>query len=73
LLRIVANRSGGGDRLAVPMSEPDVRRRDSSAEPYLGAQPDDMRPDLVVPDVWPTDDRLWVPLSIAVDGGWLVR
>ena len=42
-------------------------RRDTSAEPYLGDQPDDMRPDLVVPDVWPADDRLWVPLS---DGVW---
>ena len=35
--------------------------------PYLGDQPQDMRPDLVVPDVWPADDRLWVPLS---DGVW---
>ena len=44
-----------------------MSRRDASAEPFLGAQPEDMRPDLVVPDVWPADDRLWVPLS---DGVW---
>ena len=49
------------------MSDVDATRRDTSAAPYLGAQPDDMRPDLVVPDVWPADDRLWVPLS---DGVW---
>ena len=42
-------------------------RQDTSAEPYLGEQPEDMRPDLVVPDVWPADERLWVPLS---DGVW---
>ena len=35
--------------------------------PTSGAQPHDMRPDLVVPDVWPADDRLWVPLN---DGVW---
>jgi hypothetical protein len=29
------------------MSEPGVSRRDASAAPCLGAQPDDMRPDLV--------------------------
>ena len=28
---------------------------------------EDMRPDLVVPDVWPRDEKLWVPLS---DGVW---
>jgi hypothetical protein len=26
-----------------------------------------MRPDLVIPDVWPRDEKLWVPLS---DGVW---
>jgi 2,4'-dihydroxyacetophenone dioxygenase len=49
------------------MSDSDVSRRDTSAAPYLGAQPEDMRPDLVIPDVWPADDRLWVPLS---EGVW---
>src|SRR4029078_11956221 len=29
----------------------------------LGTQPHDMRPDLVIPDVWPEDERLWVPLG----------
>jgi 2,4'-dihydroxyacetophenone dioxygenase len=38
-------------------------RRDSSAEPFLGSQPHDMRPDLVIPDVFPEDERLWVPLG----------
>jgi len=42
-------------------------RQDTSAEPYLGEQPEDMRPDLVVPDVMPADERLWVPLS---EGVW---
>ena len=42
-------------------------RRDTTAEPYLGDQPHDMRPDLVVPDVMPADERLWVPLN---DGVW---
>src|ERR1041384_1164215 len=41
--------------------------RDTAAEPFLGSQPPDMRPDLVVPDVWPRDETLWVPLS---DGVW---
>ena len=41
--------------------------RDTAAEPFLGSQPRDMRPDLVIPDVWPRDDKLWVPLS---DGVW---
>ncbi len=45
----------------------DTRQRDTTAAPYLGRQPDDMRPDLVVPDVWPADERLWVPLD---DGVW---
>src|SRR5690348_7782028 len=31
--------------------------------PYHGVQPDAMRPDLVVADVMPADDRLWVPLA----------
>jgi 2,4'-dihydroxyacetophenone dioxygenase len=57
------NRTGGGDSLAVPMTG----RQDTSAEPYLGQQPEDMRPDLVVPDVMPADERLWVPLN---DGVW---
>jgi quercetin dioxygenase-like cupin family protein len=34
--------------------------------PYRGAQPGDMRPDMVVTDVWPEDERLWIPLSDGV-------
>ena len=49
------------------MPHDDVSRRDTTAAPYLGTQPDDMRPDLVIPDVWPADDRLWVPLR---EGVW---
>ncbi len=41
--------------------------RDTAAEPFLGSQPPDMRPDLVIPDVWPRDEKLWVPLG---DGVW---
>ena len=37
--------------------------RDTTAAPFLGDQPHDMRPDLVVPDVMPEDERLWVPLG----------
>jgi 2,4'-dihydroxyacetophenone dioxygenase len=33
---------------------------------YRGSQPHDMRPDLVVPDLLPSDDRVWVPLSEGV-------
>jgi 2,4'-dihydroxyacetophenone dioxygenase len=39
----------------------------TAAEPFLGSQPQDMRPDLVIPDVWPRDEKLWVPLS---EGVW---
>src|SRR3954463_578556 len=49
------------------MSGTDVSARDTAAEPFLGSQPPGMRPDLVVPDVWPRDEKLWVPLS---DGVW---
>jgi 2,4'-dihydroxyacetophenone dioxygenase len=49
------------------MAEVDVGQRDTTAAPYLGRQPDDMRPDLVVPDIWPVDDRLWVQLD---EGVW---
>jgi 2,4'-dihydroxyacetophenone dioxygenase len=49
------------------MSGTDVSSRDTTAEPFLGSQPQDMRPDLVIPDVWPYDEKLWVPLS---DGVW---
>ncbi len=49
------------------MSGPDLSTRDTAAEPFLGSQPQDMRPDLVIADVWPRDDKLWVPLS---DGVW---
>ena len=48
------------------MPDLDVSRRDSSAEPFLGTQPHDMRPDLVIPDVWPEDERMWVPLADGV-------
>jgi hypothetical protein len=49
------------------MSSIDVTRRDQNAIPYQGRQAADMRADLVVPNLWPLDDRLWVPLD---DGVW---
>ncbi len=49
------------------MSGSAASSRDTAAEPFLGSQPEDMRPDLVIPDVWPRDETLWVPLS---DGVW---
>jgi len=49
------------------MSGLDVRRRDTNAAPFLGEQPIDMLDDLVIPDVLPADERLWVPLD---DGVW---
>jgi 2,4'-dihydroxyacetophenone dioxygenase len=33
---------------------------------YRREQPPEMRADFVIPDVWPSDDRLWVPLSEGV-------
>lgn len=45
----------------------DARTRDPNATPFKGEQPGDMRPDLVVADVLPADERLWVPLD---DGVW---
>ena len=57
----------GARRTLAGMSGTDVSSRDTAAEPFLGAQPQDMRPDLVIPDVWPRDEKLWVPLS---DGVW---
>jgi quercetin dioxygenase-like cupin family protein len=44
-----------------------TRRRDMDAVPFRGEQPDGMRPDLLIPDLWPADDRMWVPLD---DGVW---
>ena len=41
-------------------------RTDESQIPYRGPQPDDMRPDLVIGDVLPDDERLWVPLADGV-------
>lgn len=35
--------------------------------PFRGAQPSDMAPDLVIPDILPEDERVWVPLG---DGVW---
>jgi hypothetical protein len=40
------------------MSGTDVSSRDTAAEPFLGSQPQDMRPDLVIPDVRPRDEKL---------------
>jgi 2,4'-dihydroxyacetophenone dioxygenase len=40
---------------------------DPSRVAFRGSQPRDMRPDLVVGDVLPGDDRVWVPLG---DGVW---
>jgi quercetin dioxygenase-like cupin family protein len=62
------HRAAGGPRPTLGgMSGTDASTRDTAAEPFLGSQPRDMRPDLVIPDVWPRDERLWVPLS---DGVW---
>jgi 2,4'-dihydroxyacetophenone dioxygenase len=49
------------------VTTPDVRRRDTRPIPFEGDQPAGMRPDLVIPDVWPRDERLWVPLD---EGIW---
>lgn len=43
-----------------------TRLRDSSAVAFQGVQPVDMRQDAVIPDLLPTDDRLWVPLDPGV-------
>jgi 2,4'-dihydroxyacetophenone dioxygenase len=39
---------------------------DGSRIPYRGDQPREMRPDLIVDDVVPADERLWVPLADGV-------
>ena len=44
-----------------------ARVRDVSATPYRGAQPTDMRDDLVIADLLPRDERLWVALD---EGVW---
>jgi 2,4'-dihydroxyacetophenone dioxygenase len=44
-----------------------ARVRDTSATPYRGAQPADMRDDLVIADLLPQDERLWVALD---EGVW---
>jgi 2,4'-dihydroxyacetophenone dioxygenase len=44
-----------------------ARIRDTSPIPYRGAQPADMRDDLVVADLLPHDERLWVALD---EGVW---
>ena len=44
-----------------------VRARDARAIAFTGDQPSRMRPDLVIEDVLPHDDRLWIPLD---DGVW---
>jgi quercetin dioxygenase-like cupin family protein len=64
--RCVAARNDQGRTLA-GMSGTDVSARDTAAEPFLGSQPQGMRADLVIADVWPRDEKLWVPLS---DGVW---
>jgi 2,4'-dihydroxyacetophenone dioxygenase len=45
----------------------DLSSRDTRPIPFAGTQPADMRPDLVIGDVIPQDERLWVPLG---DGSW---
>jgi 2,4'-dihydroxyacetophenone dioxygenase len=49
------------------MTELDVRAQDTRAIPFAGRQPVQMRPDLVVADVLPADERWWVPLD---EGTW---
>jgi 2,4'-dihydroxyacetophenone dioxygenase len=44
-----------------------ARTRDTSPTPYRGAQPADMRDDLVIADLLPEDERLWVALD---EGVW---
>jgi 2,4'-dihydroxyacetophenone dioxygenase len=48
------------------MTTVDPRVRDPEATPYVGAQPADMRPDLVVNDLLTQDERWWVPLDDGV-------
>jgi 2,4'-dihydroxyacetophenone dioxygenase len=45
----------------------EVSTRDTRPIPFSGSQPEAMRPDIVVADVIPQDERLWVPLD---DGSW---
>jgi quercetin dioxygenase-like cupin family protein len=40
--------------------------QDTSRVPFRGTQPAAMRPDLVVPDAFTADPRLWVPLEEGV-------
>jgi hypothetical protein len=46
-----------------------VEARASTLNPvaYAGGQPLGMVPDLIVDDIWPEDERLWVPLA---EGVW---
>ena len=45
------------------MTQIDVRQRDPRAVPFRGDQPVDMREDLVVAGLWPSDERWWIPLG----------
>jgi 2,4'-dihydroxyacetophenone dioxygenase len=49
------------------MTELDVRAQDTRAIPFAREQPGHMRPDLVIDDVLPADERWWVPLD---EGTW---
>jgi 2,4'-dihydroxyacetophenone dioxygenase len=49
------------------VTDPTVRVRDASTTPYRGSQPADIRDDLVIADLLPADERLWVALD---DGVW---
>jgi len=49
------------------MSVHHLRTQDTRAIAFAGDQPADMRPDLVIDDVLPGDDRMWVPLD---EGTW---
>lgn len=44
-----------------------VRGRDRRPIAFRGQQPAGMRPDLLIADLWPQDDRLWMPLD---EGAW---
>jgi 2,4'-dihydroxyacetophenone dioxygenase len=47
--------------------EIDVTARDTRPIPFAGEQPAGMRPDLVIDEIVPADQRWWVPLD---DGSW---
>lgn len=52
--------------MSTDRAEPTDQTDAEALIPFRGPQPDAMRPDLVIDDVWPTDARVWVPLGNGV-------